>query len=53
METWAHCALCDRWYYCAGHVIEDTAAATCPVCCTAPDRFEERAPALFEPISVD
>ena len=53
METWAYCGPCERWWYCPESVIEDLAQTTCPVCFSAPARFEERPRLELPAISVD
>jgi hypothetical protein len=39
MDVWAHCAACDRWFYCGQGA---AAGVTCPVCANTAARVEDR-----------
>ncbi len=40
METWALCAMCERWFYCPADDRDEPPA--CPVCAAIPVVLEER-----------
>lgn len=41
-EMWARCGPCSRWFYVPFSTGETMARAHCPVCSSAPSRFEVR-----------
>lgn len=48
-ETWAHCDVCARWYYCPAATITGHAVPACPACQTPPSRVRRDEPATPSP----